>query len=111
MRRPGTAGRHCQGKRQARAGGEAHRVHSLGRIARPVRKTRVRLGSPGAEEMTPAGSNARFYVALGLIGGLYIALILAMVGADWWYWVFESSGDQWSALQSEDIVYSIKLSL
>src|SRR5437763_8888065 len=61
--------------------------------------------------MTPAGSNARFYVALGLIGSLYIALILAMVGADWWFWLFQSSEDKWSALQSEDIRYSIKLSL
>lgn len=61
--------------------------------------------------MTPAGSNARFYIALGLIGGLYIALILAMVGADWLYWLFESNDDKWSALQSEDIRYSIKLSL
>jgi molybdate transport system permease protein len=61
--------------------------------------------------MTPAGSNARFYTALGLIGGLYIALILAMIFADWWYWLFESPGDKFSALQSEDVLYSIKLSL
>lgn len=58
--------------------------------------------------MTAAGANARFYIALGLIGGLYIALILAMLVADS---VFTTPDHLWAALQSEDIRYAIKLSL
>ncbi len=58
--------------------------------------------------MTAGGSNARFYAGLGLIGGLYIALILAMLLADT---VFTTPEKLWSALQSEDIRYAIKLSL
>ena len=58
--------------------------------------------------MTAAGANARFYAALGLIGGLYIALIVAMLVADC---AFFEPGAFWAALQSEDIRYAIKLSL
>ena len=32
--------------------------------------------------MTAAGANARFYLALSLLGGVYIVLILAMLIAD-----------------------------
>jgi molybdate transport system permease protein len=58
--------------------------------------------------MTAAGANARFYVCLSLIGGLYVALIVAMLVADSF---FTTPDHLWAALQSEDIHYAIKLSL
>ena len=58
--------------------------------------------------MTAAGANARFYTALGLLGGTYVVLILAMVAADV---VYTSPGKVLDRLGSRDIQYSIKLSL
>ena len=48
----------------------------------------------GAEEMTAAGANARFYLALSLLGGVYVVLILAMLAADL---SFTSPGHLWEA--------------
>ena len=58
--------------------------------------------------MTAAGANARFHIALGLLGGVYVVLILAMLVADL---SFTSPGHLWEALQSRDIRYAIRLSL
>lgn len=58
--------------------------------------------------MTAAGANARFYLALSLLGGVYVVLILAMLVADL---SFTSPGHLWEALQSRDIRYAIRLSL
>jgi len=58
--------------------------------------------------MTAAGANARFYLALSLMGGVYIVLILAMLVADL---SFTSPSHLWEALQSRDIRYAIRLSL
>ena len=49
-----------------------------------------------------------FYVGLGVIGGTYIALIIAMLVADLF---FTTPGHFIKALQSPEIQYSIKLSL
>jgi molybdate transport system permease protein len=58
--------------------------------------------------MTAAGANARFYTALGLLGGGYVVLIVAMIVADYKY---TSNENLWDALQSPQIQYAIKLSL
>src|SRR5215212_899366 len=58
--------------------------------------------------MTAAGANARFYTALGLLGGVYVVLILAMLRADLLYTTPEN---WWEALRSPEIRYAIKLSL
>ena len=58
--------------------------------------------------MTAAGANARFYTALGLLGGSYVVLILAMVAAD----LFYTTPDRLlEALQSPQIRYAMRLSL
>lgn len=49
-----------------------------------------------------------FVAGLAVIGGLYVFLIVAMVAADT---AFTSPSHIWEALQSENIQYSIKLSL
>ena len=54
------------------------------------------------------GSDAPFYLGLGIIGGTYVFLILAMVAADA---SFTSPGQLWRALASPEIRYSLKLSL
>jgi molybdate transport system permease protein len=56
----------------------------------------------------PARSNAPFWIGLGLIGGLYVGLILAMMWADAAY---TSPRHIREALQSPNIRYAIKLSL
>jgi molybdate transport system permease protein len=56
----------------------------------------------------PARSNAPFWIGLGLIGGLYVGLILAMLWADAAY---TSPRHIREALQSPNIRYAIKLSL
>ena len=56
----------------------------------------------------PARSNAPFWIGLGLIGGLYVGLILAMIWADAAY---TSPRHIREALQSPNIRYAIKLSL
>jgi molybdate transport system permease protein len=58
--------------------------------------------------MTAAGANARFYTALGLLGGTYVALIVGMMVADLTY---TSPGRILDALRSPEIRYAIKLSL
>ena len=58
--------------------------------------------------MTAAGANARFYTALGLLGGVYAVLIVAMIVADLAY---TTPDNLWEALQSPQIRYAIKLSL
>lgn len=55
-----------------------------------------------------APSDVPFFVGLGLIGSLYIVLILAMLVADA---SFTSPKHLWQALQSREIRYAIKLSL
>jgi molybdate transport system permease protein len=55
-----------------------------------------------------AGSDAPFLVGLGVIGGLYVFLIVAMVWADT---AFTSPRHLWQALGSAEIRYAIKLSL
>jgi molybdate transport system permease protein len=58
--------------------------------------------------MTAAGANARFNIALGLLGGLYVVLIVAMIVADLF---FTAPQDYVDALQSRDIRYAIRLTL
>jgi molybdate transport system permease protein len=58
--------------------------------------------------MTARGANIRFYISLGLLGGVYVVLIVAMVAADS---LFATPGRVWDALQSREIQYAIKLSL
>jgi molybdate transport system permease protein len=62
--------------------------------------------------MTVAAGNARFYVSLGLLGGTYLVLIVAMVAADALWLVLEGKSAQAvGALGSPEIRYAIKLSL
>jgi molybdate transport system permease protein len=70
-------------------------------------------------------SDVPFYVALGVIGGTYVLLIVAMLAADAvymtaarpgegaWAWLTRIAGDNamWAALAKPEIRYSIKLSL
>src|SRR5262249_52797689 len=56
----------------------------------------------------PARSNLPFYLGFGLLGGLYLALIVAMLVADL---NFTTAGDILRALRDRDIQYSIRLSL
>jgi molybdate transport system permease protein len=56
----------------------------------------------------PSSSDVPFYVGLGLLGGLYVALILAMLLADAFY---TSPGHLWRALASPEIRYAMRLSL
>lgn len=53
-------------------------------------------------------SDAPFFIILGIIGSVYIILIVAMIAADF---SFTSTGHIAAALKSEEIQYSIKLSL
>jgi molybdate transport system permease protein len=53
-------------------------------------------------------SNRLFYLCLALLGGTYVALILAMLAADLF---FTSPGDLIQALASQEIRYAIWLSL
>ena len=58
--------------------------------------------------MTARGANARFYISLGLLGGVYVVLIVAMIVADL---LFATPESLWEALKSPEIQYAIKLSL
>ena len=58
--------------------------------------------------MTARGSAAPFYAALGLIGGLYVGLVAAMLAADLAY---TTPGHVARALGSSEIRYAIWLSL
>lgn len=53
-------------------------------------------------------SDRPFFVALGILGGLYVFLIVAMIAADFAYTSF---GDLGGALKSPDIRYAVVLSL
>ncbi len=60
---------------------------------------------------TPArspGSDAPFLLGLGIIGALYVGLIVALVAADA---AFTTPDNLWRALASPEIRYAIKLSL
>jgi molybdate transport system permease protein len=61
--------------------------------------------------MTAAGANARFYTALGLLGGTYAVLILGMVAADVIFLVDTPRDRLLDALRSPEIHYAVKLSL
>ena len=61
--------------------------------------------------MTVAGANARFYTALGLLGGTYVVLIVGMVVADVAYLFNKESDRLVDALRSPEIHYAVKLSL
>jgi molybdate transport system permease protein len=54
------------------------------------------------------GSDRPFFIALGILGGTYVLLLLATLGADAFY---TSPGHLWRALQSPEIRYAIRLSL
>ena len=54
------------------------------------------------------GSDAPFFIAMVVLGGVYVVLILAMLLADI---LFTSPGDLLNALKSEEIRFSIRLSL
>jgi len=62
----------------------------------------------GVPDVGRARSDLPFYLALGVLGGAYLALILALLAADA---SFTSPGHLWGALASRDIRYAIKLSL
>jgi molybdate transport system permease protein len=53
-------------------------------------------------------SDVPFYLALGVLGGVYVLLIVAMLAADT---AFTSPEHLWQALASREIRYAIKLSL
>jgi molybdate transport system permease protein len=60
--------------------------------------------------MTAAGASARFYLALGLLGGMYIVLIVAMLLGNIH---FAATTDEpfWQTFQSREFHYSIRLTL
>src|SRR6266542_1213513 len=67
------------------------------------------LDAPDTPPQPPRGrSDVPFLVALGLLGGLYVLLIVGMLVADA---SFTSPRHLWDALKSREIRYSIKLSL
>jgi len=69
----------------------------------------VSMGNPEqAAAPRRVGSDAPFYMALGLLGGLYVLLIVAMLVADLFY---TTPDHLLAALASRDIQYAIKLSL
>ena len=70
------------------------------------RSRSIQAKSPAPEPR--ASSDLPFLAGLGLLGGLYILLILAMIAADTAY---TSPGHIWEALRSPNIRYAIKLSL
>jgi molybdate transport system permease protein len=61
--------------------------------------------------MTATGANARFYTALGLLGGTYVALILGMIAADALFLLDTPSDRLTDVVRSPEIHYAIKLSL
>jgi molybdate transport system permease protein len=63
-----------------------------------------------AESTAPprSRSDLPFFVCLGLIGGLYVLLVVAMLVADWRY---TTPGHLWEALRSRELRYSTRLSL
>jgi molybdate transport system permease protein len=67
------------------------------------------LAAPDPLATPPRGrSDVPFLLALGLLGGLYVLLIVGMLVANA---SFTTPGHLWDALKSREIRYSIKLSL
>src|SRR5215510_16448662 len=67
------------------------------------------LDAPDTPASHPRGrSDIPFLLALGLLGGLYVLLIVGMLVADASY---TTPGHLWDALKSREIRYAIKLSL
>lgn len=64
-------------------------------------------GAPDRSEAT-GPSDVPFYVGMTLLGSVYVVLVVGMVVADATY---TSPGHLWSALQSPEIRYAIRLSL
>lgn len=63
----------------------------------------------GGQTTPPAvGSDLPFYLGFGILGATYLLLVLGMLAADASY---TSPGHLWSALQSREIRYAIRLSL
>ena len=62
---------------------------------------------PSPTQHRPA-SDRPFFAALGVLGGTYILLLLATLGADTFY---TSPGHLWRALQSPEIRHAVRLSL
>lgn len=70
----------------------------------------MRSASPGDDRPSKVkgGSDRAFLLCMGMLGGVYVVLIIAMLVADA---SFTSPDHLWKALQSREIQYSIKLSL
>jgi molybdate transport system permease protein len=71
----------------------------------------MQAGATGSSPSSPphrVGSDLPFLIALAVLGGLYVVLIVAMVGADT---AFTSPQNLWQALGSPEIRFSIQLSL
>lgn len=56
----------------------------------------------------PSSSDAGFYICLGILGGSYVVLIVAMLAADTF---FTTPGHLWQALAKPEIRYAIILSM
>src|SRR5262252_3294682 len=66
------------------------------------------LDAPQTPPQPRGRSDVPFLLALGLLGGLYVLLIVGMLVADASY---TTPGHLWDALKSREIRYAIKLSL
>src|SRR5215472_3375978 len=66
------------------------------------------LDAPQTPPQPRGRSDVPFLLALGLLGGLYVLLIVGMLVADA---SFTTPGHLWGALKSREIRYAIKLSL
>src|SRR5262249_35245638 len=90
----------------------AHRRFAQRRVARALRGVRLPLGRAraGGEAMSerPAPSDAPFLIGLGVLGGSYVVLIVALLAADA---AFSSPGHLLAALRSREIRYAVRLSL
>ena len=70
-------------------------------------ETRDGDGRLGTDTFRP-GSDTPFLIGLGILGGSYVVIIVAMIAADFAY---IDSGSMLAALSSPEIQYSIGLSL
>ena len=67
------------------------------------------MSTPQLERRPPlSGNDRRFYLALALLGGLYVVLLMAMLVADAAY---TTPTHLWAALGSPEIRYAIRLTL
>ena len=62
----------------------------------------------GSDSAPLSGPDRRFHLALGMIGGLYVLLVVAMLVADAAY---TTPSHLWASLKSPEIRYAIRLSL